>query len=159
MFRILEFQKFFPIHPITTIGCRFSYWLWRTCIPPAKSCLIVAFFISPLSCVVQIRRSYLFETNLLEAVIHCLAYSMTIERDDQVAQLTAAVQHIIEACRSECGAWGLDRSDIERIATFLLPYMMKLLSEHKAKKYEETIFDFCTRSLVTCEKWGWFVSV
>ena len=63
-----------------------------------------SFFVSPLSCIVQIRRSYLFETNLLEAVIHCLAYSMTIERDDQVAQLTAAVQHIIEACRSECGA-------------------------------------------------------
>lgn len=29
---------------------------------------------------------------------------------------------------------------------------MKLLSKHEAKKYEETIFDFCTRSLVTCEE-------
>lgn len=49
--------------------------------------------------VVQIRRSYLIETDLLKAVIHCLAHSMELERDDQVTQLTSAVFHIIEACR------------------------------------------------------------
>ena len=32
-----------------------------------------------------------------------------------------------------------------------MPDMQRLLAQQKAKKYYESVFDFCTRSLVTCE--------